>query len=121
MRVLAASLLTLALKPACASRDNYLVNRAADFSDILRFHVMAGPGIGLKLEATRLLHLGGVYTNNMYAFGWHNRAIGSWRESVRSWGLLVGHYSEEVEPIAYYSGDYGWTFGDDGMGFSASL
>jgi len=120
MRVLAASLLALALMPGCSSRDNYLVNRAADFSDILRFHVMAGPGIGLKLEATRLLHLGGVYTHNMYAFGWHNRAIGSWKESVKSWGLLVGHYSEETDPIPYYSGDYGWTFGDEGMGFSAS-
>ncbi len=119
MRALAACLLTsLLVFPACATRDNYVVNRVADFSDILRVHLMFGPGIAVKAEATRLLHLGGAYTHNTFAWGWHNRAVGAWRESIRSWGLLVGHHEEEIgPPLDYYSGDYGWTFGEGGMGF----
>ncbi len=122
MRALAACLLfSLTLLPGCASRDNYLVNRVADLSDILRVHVMAGPGIAAKIEATRLLHAGGEYTHNSFAWGWHNRAIGSWRESVVSWGLLVGHSHEEIsEPIGTYAGNYGWTFGEGGMGFETA-
>ena len=117
MRVLATCLLTLTLLPACTTRDNYLVNRGADLADIIRLQVMAGPGIAVKVEATRLLHLGGAYMQNVYAFGLHNRAIGAWRHTTKSWGLLVGHHEEETDPIPYYSGDYGWTFGDEGMAF----
>jgi hypothetical protein len=121
MRAIAAVILSLALiLPGC-SRDNYLTNRVADFSDIIRFQLMAGAGVGLKVEATRLLQLGGVYTHNNYAWGWANRSLGAWRESIRSWGLIVGHYSEEVSsPRDYYSGDYGWTFGDGGLGFQTA-
>jgi hypothetical protein len=115
MRPLAICILAAALLPACATRDNYLVNRVADFSDILRLHVMAGPGIAVKADAFRMVHVGGAYTENVYAWGWHNRAIGSWKESIRSWGLIVGHHSEEIIGLDRYSGDYGWQFGDGGL------
>jgi len=122
MRAIAAFILSIALiLPGCSGRDNYLTNRVADFSDILRVQVMAGAGVGLKVEATRLLQLGFVYTHNNFAAGWANRRLGAWRESIRSWGLIVGHYSEEVSsPMDYYSGDYGWTFGEDGVGFQTA-
>jgi len=122
MRAFATLLLSLALfLPGCSGRDNYLTNRVADFSDIIRVQVMAGAGVGAKVEATRLLQLGFVYTHNNFAWGWANRRLGAWRESIRSWGLIVGHYSEEVgPPMDYYSGDYGWTFGKDGLGFQTA-
>ena len=118
MRALAASILTLALiLPGCA-RDNYMTNRVADFSDIIRLQLMAGAGVGLKVEATRMIQLGGVYTHNNYAWGWANRSLGAWRESIRSWGLLFGHYSEDVSPPRnFYSGDYGWTWPNGVMEF----
>ncbi|MDG2148736.1 MAG: hypothetical protein P8N09_04345 [Planctomycetota bacterium] len=122
MRALATLLLSLALfLPGCSGRDNYLTNRVADFSDIIRVQFMAGAGVGAKVEATRLLQLGFVYTHNNFAWGWANRRLGAWRESIRSWGLIVGHYSEEVgPPMDYYSGDYGWTFGENGVGFQTA-
>jgi hypothetical protein len=124
MRALAACFLSLALflpTTGCSGRNNYLTNRVADFGDIIRVHVMAGAGVGVKLEATRLLHAGGVYTHNTFAWGWGNRSLVAWRESIRSWGLIVGHYSEEISgPIDRWSGDYGWTFGDGGLGFETA-
>jgi len=117
MRLLASCLLTCALFTGCASRDNYLVNRAADFSDILRLSLTAGLGFSAKVEGTRLIQVGGAYLHNVYAMGWHNRAIGIWRESVRSWGLIVGYHKEEVDTIGAYSGSYGWRFSDGGMSF----
>ena len=117
MRSVLASLLALALLPACASND-YLNNRGADFVDILRGKVMFGPGIGLKGEATRVIHAGILYNHNSFAAGLGNRELGVWRESAFSWGLIVGHHEEiDTNPIPYLSGSYGWNFsGDEGGG-----
>ena len=119
MRLLAAACLiaATALTPGCA-RNNYLTNRVADLGDIIRVSGMAGAGIAIKGEATRLLHLGGAFTHEVYAAGWHNRALGTWQESVRSWGLIVGYHDEiDITKIGEYSGSYGWTFGEGGMSF----
>ena len=117
MRLLSACVLTLAcLVPACANGNNYAVNRAADLGDILRLHVMGGPGVGIKAEATRLLHAGFLYERDVWAYGIHDRAIGPWRENILSWGLVVGHHSEELDGIPRLSGDYGWSFADEDSG-----
>lgn len=113
MRLLAVCLFSLVLAaPGCSSGRNYGINRVADLGDILRLHGMAGPGAGVKLEATRLLHAGLLYEKDVYAWGVHDRAIGPWRETVFSWGILVGHHGEEMEGIPRLTGDYGWSFAD---------
>lgn len=117
MRSLAACLFTLILMaPGCSSGRNYAVNRVADIADILRLHVMAGPGVGLKGEATRLIQGGILYERDVFAWGIHDRAIGPWREDVFSWGLVVGAHDENLEGIPRLSGDYGWRFDREGQG-----
>jgi hypothetical protein len=105
--------------PACASGSggSYLFNRGGDLVDILRLHVMGGKGGAVKLEVTRLLHLGlGWYEAK--AWGLHNRELGVWSEKVTDWGLLLGYHNEvEVWDIPRYSGSYGWSFADDGGSF----
>lgn len=114
MRLLAVCLLSAVLAPGCASGKNYAINRSADLADIIRGHIMFGPGIAVKLEATRLLHAGGTYTHNTFAWGIHNRAISAWRESSWSWGLIVGAHHEDVTGVDYVSGSYGWDFTGEG-------
>jgi hypothetical protein len=123
MRSVLALILGLALLPACATQSDYLNNRGADVADILRGKLMFGPGIGIKAEATRVLHAGILYSRRAFAIGLGNREAGTWRESVLSWGALVGYHDEyETEPIPYLSGSYGWNFagGDDGGVFETS-
>jgi len=120
MRILSVCLLSLALLPSCASRNNYVINRGADLADILRIHVMFGPGIAAKVEATRLLHLGAEYTHKTFAWGFHNREVGAWRETIWSWGLVVGAHNEQIERIDRVSGSYGWAFGGEGGAFHAA-
>lgn len=117
MRILSACLFAVLLvAPGCASGRNYAVNRGADLVDILRLHVMAGPGIGVKAEATRLIHAGILFEQSCFAWGLHNRAVSPWKESVFSWGLVVGYHDETVERIPVLSGDYGWRFDNEGEG-----
>lgn len=117
MRILSACLLALILVgPGCASGRNYAVNRSADLVDILRVHVMAGPGIGVKGEVTRLIQAGIVFEQNCFAWGLHNRAVSPWTESVFSWGLIVGYHDETTKRIPRLSGDYGWRFDREGEG-----
>jgi len=116
-----ALVLTLACwLPGCGTRNAYLVNRGGDVVDILRIHGMFGPGIAAKAEVTRLLQFGFIVTHNSFAGGLENRAFGGWRESLLSWGLFVGQHSETLSGIDRYSGDYGWSFGDDGDVFYTS-
>lgn len=116
-RLLAPVLLALALVPGCATRNNYLLNRGADLADILRLHVMFGPGAGAKVDVFRVIHGGILYTHDSFAFGLHNRAVGPWRETIFSWGLLVGQHNEiETRGIDRLSGSYGWVFGEKGEG-----
>lgn len=109
-----ACLVTLALLPGCATRNKYLVNRGGDLADVIRIHGMFGPGIGLKAEVTRMLQFGFMFEYNAMAAGLHNRALGTWRETVVSWGVLVGHHSETTHGIPTLSGDYGWRFDEGG-------
>jgi len=112
MRAALALLLTVALAsaPGC-TRNNYLQNRGGDFVDIFRARLMAGPGIGAKVDFTRLTQIGALYGHRLFSFGLHNRAIGLWRETVWTWGLLAGYHSEQdVNPIDSYTGSYGWNF-----------
>lgn len=111
MRPVLALLLSLALFPGCVSQSGYLNNRAADAVDIFRGNVQFGATFGVKLEATRLLHLGILYSHRAYALGLHNREVGIWRSSAFSWGLLVGHHDEiDTEPLPWVSDSYGWDF-----------
>ncbi len=127
MRTLTTLLLALLLLPACASNDagSYLVNRGGDLADCVRIHGMVGKGAAYKVEATRLLHFGASYYDNVKAAGLANREFATWNETGCSWGLLLGYHDEK--DISYttdgaegssgvLSGSYGWQFGDDGPG-----
>lgn len=118
MSRLALCLLGLALLPACATRNDYLLNRGGDLADILRLHFMAGPGVAVQGEVTRALSLGFTYEQDVYAAGLANREVGVWQESVVGWGLIMGRHDETVTaPIGPISGSYGWTFGREGSAF----
>jgi hypothetical protein len=122
---LAACLLALVLLPACRSTSagDYLLNRGGDLVDIVRVHVMAGKGAAVKAEATRLMHLGIGWESEVWAAGLANRELATWKESVFTWGLLLGYHEErEVQGIdGYYSRSYGWTFcSEGGSGFQAA-
>lgn len=107
----AVALLLALLLPGCVA-NKYINNRAGDLADILRGHLMFGPGIGVKGEATRVIHGGVLYTHRTFAAGLHNRAVGTWRESLFSWGVVAGHHSERaLERVPFVSGSYGWAFG----------
>ncbi|MFT7462596.1 MAG: hypothetical protein ACI9EF_000937 [Pseudohongiellaceae bacterium] len=117
MKRLATCLLLLALLPACASRNNYLLNRGADAADIFRGHLMFGPGVAAQVEVTRVLGLGVTYSHRVFAWGLGNREVGAWRESIWGWGLLVGQHAErETGRLGPISGSYGWDFGRSGGG-----
>jgi len=117
MKRLVTCLLVLALLPACATRNNYLLNRGADVADVFRGHVMFGPGVAAQVEVTRALSVGITYSHRVFAWGLANREIGGWRESVFGWGFLVGHHDErETSRLGPISGSYGWNFGNNGGG-----
>lgn len=117
MKRLTACLLALALLPACASRNNYMLNRGADLADVFRGHIMFGPGFAAQIEATRVLSLGVTYERNVFAWGLANRELATWRETISGWGVLVGnHHEESVAPLESVSGSYGWEFGESAGG-----
>ena len=119
MKRIAPLVLALSLLPACASSDagDYFVNRGGDLVDILRGHVMAGKGASVKLEVTRMLHLGIGWESDVWAWGLANREVTSWRESIFTWGVLLGRHDERNvtgTTEGRISGTYGWTFGEQG-------
>jgi hypothetical protein len=120
MKKLALSLI-LCLVPACASTSagDYFTNRGADLVDILRMHVVAGRAFALKADVFRMIHAGIGWEHNAWAWGLANREVTGWRESVFTWGLILGHYQEQVTGTSEnrVSGSYGWSFGEKGNGF----
>jgi len=121
-KLFATCLLSLALLPACASSGttHYFSNRGGDLVDIVRGHVIAGAAIGARVEATRFFSAGYLWEDNAWAGGLHNRAVGSWRESIVSWGILLGQHDEvRMVGVPKVSGDYGWFMGND-RGFRAA-
>ncbi|HTE05159.1 MAG TPA: hypothetical protein VK824_03105 [Planctomycetota bacterium] len=112
MRRAALLVVVLALLPACQGQKNYWQNRANDVVDIVRGHVMWGKALGAQVEATRFLSLGWSSEQDAGAWGLHKRALGSWHETVTTWGLILGRHEEhKVSGIPRVSGTYGWTFG----------
>jgi len=119
MKTLAALALSLALLPACASSTagDYFVNRGGDLVDIVRLHVAFGKAASVKVEATRMLHLGIGWEQDVWAWGLANREVGRWQESIFTWGLILGHHDERmIKGIDNnrLTGSYGWTFGKGG-------
>ncbi len=107
MKRLAASLL-LALVPACASHHDYLSDRGGDLVDILRVHALVGPAVAAEVQATQWLGVGFAWEDDVWAGGLHNRAVGTWSETVKGWGLLIHDWNEATKGIPAYSGSYGW-------------
>jgi hypothetical protein len=110
--------LALAL-PACQAKNDYIANRAGDFTDMLWVQVMAGDGAAIKLDIFEMFQFGAYEMWNAHAAGIHHRTANTWTESISSWGLLVGFYTEQTDGIPYYTGDYGWDF-VDGFGIRFS-
>jgi len=119
-----ALLIALSVMPACAttSAGDYFVNRGGDLADILRLHVLAGKAIGAKVDVFRIIHLGIEWEGDAWAWGLGNREVTKWRESVFSWGLLLGHHEEQITgtTAGRISGSYGWSFGEKGSGFQVA-
>jgi len=110
-RLLASATLALALSPGCESPSTYWSNRGSDLLDTVRIHGMFGPGVGAKLEVTRFLQLGLLGTWKTFALGVADDEAGYWRETIFSWGLLIGaHYELEMKGVERVSGSYGWVF-----------
>jgi hypothetical protein len=106
MKRLAA--LVLFLLSGCASTHDYLHDRGADLVDVLRVHLIGGQAIGVEVQATQWLGLGFMYEKDAWAGGLHNRALGTWHETVKAWGLLIHDWRESTKGIPSYSGSYGW-------------
>jgi hypothetical protein len=122
MKKLGALLLAMSLLPACATTTagDYFVNRGGDLVDILRLHVAAGKGASVKAEVTRFIHAGIGWESDVWAWGLANREVTKWRESVFTWGVLLGHHEERSitgTSEGRISGSYGWMFGESGNGF----
>jgi len=116
-KILAAALLSFSLLPACAntSGSDYALNRLNDVGDILRVNVKAGAGVGLQFEWTRMVGIGVLYEYKTWAAGWSNREMAYWNQSIFYWGLVVQHYSEQINSgIDRNSGSYGWQFNKGG-------
>jgi hypothetical protein len=114
----------LCLMPACSSTSagDYFVNRGSDLVDILRLHGAVGRAFVVKADAFRIFHLGIGYEGNAYAWGLANREVTGWRESIFTWGLVLGHHQETIVGNSEnrVSGSYGWDFREHGNGFQVS-
>lgn len=95
------------LLSGCASVGDYAHDRAADAVDMLRGHVMIGPGADVMVQVTRALRLGAGYYDAQCA-GLANRELTTWHESVQEGGLLFlnGRYERTVG-IRRLTGSYG--------------
>lgn len=115
-KLAAAFVLSLAMLTACSSTEsgNYWVNRGGDLVDIVRGNVQAGKGAAIKIEVTRLLHLGASWFDGK-AWGLANRQVTSWQYKYTDWGLVLGYYNEiNTAPLDRLAGSYGWTFPEGG-------
>ncbi|MGQ0552873.1 MAG: hypothetical protein ACT4PU_06605 [Planctomycetota bacterium] len=115
---LIAGLLGLILLPGCVNNraGDYVYNRGADFVDMLRLNVKFGKGVGVKYEWANMLQLGLLWEDETWAAGLGNRELAYWRQSIFSWGVIVGEHQETIHgglTDNRYSGSYGWRFGDD--------
>jgi len=122
MKKLAAVLLSLVLLPACASTSagDYFINRGGDLVDVVRIHVVAGKAAAVKADAFRFIHAGIGWESDAWAWGLANREVTKWRESVFTWGLVLGHHDERSvtgTTEGRVSGSYGWKFGEKGNSF----
>jgi hypothetical protein len=120
-----ALLLVVTLLPACqsSSAGDYFINRGADLTDILRVHVMAGKAAAAKVDVFRMIHAGIGWEDDAWAWGLANREVTHWRESIFTWGLILGHYDEKsVVGLSdgRVSGSYGWNFGEKGNTFQVA-
>ena len=113
LRVFALTVGLAGLLPACAGASRYAAARAWDASDLLRGHVMAGVGFDVKAEATRFVGLGGGgYTAQ--AWGFVDRRICAWHETIADVGLIVPkaelmvnfHQESGLEGLERVSGSY---------------
>ncbi len=109
-RALAAA--ALAVVGGCASIGQWADQRTADAVDLLRVHVIAGTeAFAAQVDATRFLSVGYTHEEDAWAWGLHTRRVGSWNESIRAWGLLLGRHDETaMRRLPRVSGSYGWNF-----------
>ncbi len=115
-RLLCALALAAAVTSGCSAENAYVANRAGDFADLIRGHVMWGEGGALKVDAMQIFQFGINEMRDASAWGIHHRAVGSWVESTSAWGFLIGHHDERVRGIDALTGSYGWSF-EDGAAF----
>lgn len=109
MRLARAALVAvLALLPACTVTKDYVHDRAADLVDVLRLHLFIGDCLAAEVQVTQWVGVGFVHEANVRAFGLHNRALGTWNETITAYGLILHNWKEQVKGIPTYSGSYGW-------------
>jgi hypothetical protein len=109
MSLLVVMVIAIAPIGACAGTGQYLQDRGADLSDIVRFQLIGSVGVSAKIEATQFVALGaGAYKG--YAVGFANRECGAWHAGAVDLGLppyLNVHrerYPGECLPM--FSGSY---------------
>ncbi len=111
-------ILPLLLLCSCSS---YLMQRADDLGDIVRFKLTTGPGLCAAGELTRYCIVGaGWYRSD--SFGFANRRFGIWHEEAIQGGLIVGFHREfcvkttwqEEKSREFYRGNFGFSRGHDG-------
>ena len=83
----AASSFAAGLLAGCASFDDYAERRAWDATDVVRGHVMAGVGVDVKVEATRMFGCGGG-AYSAQAWGFVNRHLRAWHETIGDLGII---------------------------------
>lgn len=70
-----------------------------DFGDMFRFHIAAGPGIGVHVQPTELLQAGCMFADSG-RLGWGHRSFGYWSERRKEGGVGPVYYRDYVmEPI----------------------
>ena len=115
MKRLAVLACTAALLGGCAGVREYAAERAWDASDVVRAHVMAGVGVDVKVEATRMVGCGGgLY--EAQAWGFVNRGLHAWHETIGDIGVVCPkpaifanvHTESEFVGLPCVSGSYGF-------------
>ena len=85
---------------------------AADFGDMFRWHIAAGPGFGVRVQPTKLLQFGFMFAEDA-RLGWGHRAMGYWTEKRKEGGVSISYYRDLVmQPIygqpALFKGQLGY-------------
>ena len=103
---------------------NYMLNRMADATDMVRLDVSAGLGtdMGFHVMVTKLVRLEAYSIDGIYRAGFSRRCLGIWTEDRESWAvgllgsmnyrLINGHWvgsslsaSDNPEAVLTESGD----------------